>query len=174
MDPDRASKPGPAACGADLVRRFAGSDDTDALLDDPEIAPRLERLLGDELAHFRANLDVRGSVDLHSASLSLPGNAVHGGGLEEAVLCIAVCSRELSAAIFSEGVITVYSRTPAYNAQSLCIKDWITQVNSGHGDRFVAPANVRFATPGPSGSPVSRDQPGAGAGAKKNASPRIR
>jgi hypothetical protein len=50
----------------------------------------------------------------------------------------------VSAAIFSIGSITVYSEHPDYNSQGLCIKDWITQVNSGHRDRLAVPANVRI------------------------------
>jgi len=127
------------------LQKYIGSYDTDALLEEPAIRTVLEQLLGAELGHFRSNLDVRGSVDLISGSLSLIGNAVHGGGLEEAVLCVAMYDGSISAAIFSEGFITIYSQRKDYDAQSLCIKDWITQVNSGHRDRFVAPANVRFA-----------------------------
>lgn len=131
--------------GEALRQKYVGSYDTDALLNEPVIMLRLEQLLGVELEHFRSNLDVRGSVDLISDTLSLSGNAVHGGGLEEAVLCVSGYeASQISAAIFSEGRITIYSHSPDYDAQVRCIKDWITQVNSGHRDRFLAPSNVRI------------------------------
>jgi hypothetical protein len=94
------------------------------------------RLLGSEMNHFSRNLYVRGSVDLISGSLSLAGNAAYGGGAEEAVLCVSTYDNTVSAAIFTIGTITVYSEYPDYNSQSLCIKDWITHVSSGHRDHW--------------------------------------
>jgi len=137
----------PAPTGGELLRKYAGSDDTDALLREPAIRSELAPLLGSELEHFERNLFVRGSVDVVSGSLSLSGNAPHGGTEEEAVLCVATYGGAVSAAILSGGAITVYSRTPDYGAQTRCIKDWITQANSGHRDRFERPANVRLAAP---------------------------
>ena len=52
---------------------------------------------------------------------------------------------EVSAAIFSNGAVTAYSRGGGYDNLPICIKDWITQVNSGHKDRFEQPQNVRMA-----------------------------
>lgn len=130
--------------GGELVH-FVGSHDADALLGHARVAAPLRRLLGDAWPQLIANLAVRGAVDLVSGELSLAGNAVHGGGLEEAVLCVALRREALSAAIFSQGSITVYSSEAGYEAQGLCIKDWITLVNSGHVDRLRQPANVRMS-----------------------------
>jgi hypothetical protein len=146
-----AAHAGPRA-GEDLLRRFAGSDDTDALLREPGVRAELAALLGDELEHFLHNLNVRGSVDVISGDLSLNGNAPHGGTEEEAVLCISIYDLSVRAAMLSKGVVTVYSRRPTYDAQTLCIKDWITQANSKHVDRFTQPSNVRMA-PAPSQRP---------------------
>lgn len=126
-----------------LVTRYAGSYDTDALLREPFVSGSLDTLLGPKKQHFMANLDVRGSVDLVSGVLSLAGNAVHHGGEEEAVLCLEPRNCAVSAALLSEGVITVYSSSPDYDGQNLCIKDWITQVNSAHRDRLWKPDNVQ-------------------------------
>ncbi len=96
------------------------------------------------MAHFLRNLDVRSAVDFIAGNLSVAGNAIHGGGVEEAVLCVAIQDMVVSTAIFSHGKITVYSPRPDYSNQGLCIKDWITLVNSGHVDRLVQPAIVRI------------------------------
>lgn len=127
------------------LQKYIGSYDTDALLNEPAIQEKFNELLGADKDHLIRNLDVRGAVDLLSGSLSLVGNAVHGGGIEEAVLCVSIYDNTVNAAIFSEGRITIYSESPDYDSQSLCIKDWITQVNSLHQDRFKAPSNVQFA-----------------------------
>lgn len=127
-----------------LVTRYAGNYDTDALLRESFVSGALDTLLGAEKQHFMENLDVRGSVDLVSGVLSLAGNAVHGGGEEEAVLCLEPRNCTVSAGLLSAGEITVYSPDPEYDAQNLCIKDWITQVNSAHRDRFWKPNNVRL------------------------------
>ena len=130
----------------ELVRQYAGSYDTDALLREDFVRKKLVTMLGDELQHFFENLNVRGSVDLVSNTLSLAGNAAHQGGEEEAVLCVAAYNLEVSVALLSEGVISVFSTTRDYASLNRCIKDWITQVNSGHADRFVAPQNVRMVS----------------------------
>ena len=130
-----------------MVAKWAGSDDTDALLADPAVKAQLTRLLGKELAHLKQNLDVRGSVDLISGVLALSGNATHGGGEEEAVVCIAPMGPVVQAAILSKGVITAYAADGKYDSLLLCIKDWITQANSKHDDRFQQPKNVRMGRP---------------------------
>ena len=127
-----------------LVTRYAGSYDTAALLGEPFVSVALDTLLGPKKQHFMANLDVRGSVDLVSGVLSLAGNAAHHGGEEEAVVCLEPFSCNVSVGLLSEGVITVYSSSPDYYGQNLCIKDWITQVNSAHRDRLWKPDNVQL------------------------------
>ena len=131
--------------GAELLREFANSDDTDAFLRHARIRPQLQQLLGAELPHLEINLDVRGSVDVIGGQLAVNGNAPHQGTIEEAVVCVSIYNVEVSAAIFSNGTVTAYSRGGRYDNLPLCIKDWITQVNSGHKDRFEQPQNVRMA-----------------------------
>jgi len=121
---------------------YVGSYETDQLLADPRVAPLLRQLAGDQLEHLRHNLDVRGSVDLVSGWLKLAGNAPHGGTEEEAVVCINPEGTESQAAIFSKGKIMVLTKLTDYTNLTLCIKDWVTQVNSLHNDRLVQPSNV--------------------------------
>lgn len=142
--PAAAQGPAPRP-GQVLLQKYAGSDDTDALLREPPVRESLQRLLGEDLPHFLENLDVRGSTDLISGALSLSGNAPHQGTLEEAVVCISTYNMDVSAAIYSSGIVTVYSGTEQYENLPLCIKDWITLVNSEHRDRMTRPPNVRMA-----------------------------
>jgi hypothetical protein len=139
-----AQEAGPSH-GHQLLRKYAGSDDTDALLREPPVQESLRQLLGEEIQHLLENLDVRGSADLISGVLSLSGNAPHQGTVEEAVVCVSTYNPDVSAAIFSDGNVTVYSRTTQYENLPLCIKDWITLVNSEHRDRLMQPPNVRMA-----------------------------
>jgi hypothetical protein len=135
----------PKVDGQALKRSFAGSADTDAFLRDPGVRAELVFLLGGSIAHLEANLYVRGEVDLVGGQLMLVGNAPHAGTEEEAVVCVAVHDGAVNAAILSAGAITVFTRAVAYDSLPLCIKDWATQVNSGHRDRFARPSNVRRA-----------------------------
>ncbi len=48
----------------------------------------------------------------------------------------------VEAAIFSRGKITVFAAAEKYEYLTLCVKDWITQANSGHRDRTTQPKNV--------------------------------
>lgn len=49
----------------------------------------------------------------------------------------------VEAAIFSRGKATVFTTAEKYEYVTLCVKDWITLVNSGHRDRFTWPNNVQ-------------------------------
>jgi len=86
---------------------------------------------------------VRGAIAYDGGSLVVSGNAPHKGGEEEGVICVNPYSPSLvEAAIFSRGRITVFTTAEKYEYLSLCVKDWITQANSGHRDRMTQPKNV--------------------------------
>jgi hypothetical protein len=132
-----------------LVRRYAGSYETNQLLADSRVRGELAAVLGAELAHLRRNLFVAGSVDLIGGWLAISGNAAHQGGEEEAIVCIAEKPVTVQAAILTGGRIRAFSRVQGYDGLSICIKDWITQANSAHRDRFQKPANVDLIRPRP-------------------------
>lgn len=137
-----------AAQGADaaaraFVARHAGSDDLDALLREPALRDQWNRL-GPARAQIERNLGVRGGIDLVGGWLQVAGNAPHAGGEEEAVLCVSPQGPALQAAVLSRGRITAYADGAAYIGLSQCIKDWITQANTGHRDRLAQPKNVQI------------------------------
>lgn len=135
----------PLTPGQQMMKTYAGSDDTETFLNEPKVREELKALLGDELPHLLDNLNVKGSIDLIGGQLSVDGNAPHMGTEEEGVVCVSIYTLEVSAAILSGGTITVYSRPADYTNLPLCVKDWITQGNSGHVDRMTQPKNVRVA-----------------------------
>jgi hypothetical protein len=126
-----------------LKAKYAGNPDSDALLREPAVREQLKKLLGARLPQLERNLDVRGQIDLVGGALSVSGNASHKGGEEEAVVCVWPFGPKVQAAIYSKGRITAFAADPNYDALFLCIKDWITQVNSGHRDRLQKPKNVQ-------------------------------
>jgi hypothetical protein len=134
-----------------MIAKWAGSYDTEGFLKEPAVRPELQTLLGAEMDHLLQNLIVKGGVDLSSETLSVIGNAPHRGTEEEAIVCVTVLPQHtiVEAAILSNGKITVYSREKQYEYGSICIKDWITQANSSHKDRFVQPMNVQMKVPTP-------------------------
>ncbi len=135
----------PSRAEADaMVAAYAGSDATDAFLNEPAVRQELQKLLGPELGHLESNLNVKGSVDLISGALAISGNAPHMGTEEEAIVCVVPPGTRVEAAIFSRGTVTVYARAAEYEYLLLCTKDWITQVNSQHADRFTRPKNVQL------------------------------
>ena len=129
-----------------LLKKYIGNPDTDALLKEPTVRPQLEALLGKQLPKLIANLNVKGDIELVGGALTLNDNAAHKGGEEEAVVSIADQGPVpyVEAAIFSKGKVTVFSKSPQYEGLMICVKDWITQVNSGHRDRFTQPKNVQL------------------------------
>lgn len=139
-----AQTPDPNA-GKQLLRQYAGSDNWDALYRHPKVLPQLQQLLGTELRHLRDNLDVSGAVDVVGGALTINGNAPHQGTEEEAVVCVSTYNLEVTAAIYSRGIVTAYSRKKTYDDLPRCIKDWVTLVNSEHRDRSYQPKNVRMA-----------------------------
>ena len=130
-----------------LLKKYIGNPDTDALLKEPAVRAQLEALLGKQLPKLIANLNVKGEVELSNGALMLNGNAPHKGGEEEAIVCIADAGPVpyVEAAIFSKGKVAIFTKSPQYDGVMLCVKDWITQVNSGHRDRFTQPKNVQIA-----------------------------
>ena len=129
-----------------LLKKYIGNPDTDALLKEPSVRAPLEAMVGKQMPQLLRNLNVRGDVELIGGALALSGNAPHKGGEEEAIVCIADQgpTPQVEAAIFSRGKVTVFAKAPQYEYLMLCVKDWITQVNSGHRDRFTQPKNVQL------------------------------
>lgn len=122
-----------------------GRDDSDALLKEPAVQAELKRLLGSQLPKLLQNINVRGAIAYDGGSLVIAGNAPHKGGEEEGVVCVNPYSPGLvEAGLFSRGKITVFGSAQKYEYLTLCVKDWITQVNSGHRDRMTQPKNVAF------------------------------
>ena len=126
-----------------------GRDDSDGLLKEPAVSAELKRVVGNQLPKLMQNTNVRGSIAYDGGSLVVSGNAPHKGGEEEGVICVNPYSPGLvEAAIFSRGKITVFATAEKYEYLSLCVKDWITQVNSGHRDRTTQPKNVSVVRAG--------------------------
>lgn len=128
-----------------LMKKYIGNPDTDALLKEPGVRAPLEAMLGKQMPQLLRNLNVRSDVELIGGALALSGNAPHKGGEEEAIVCIADHgpTPHVEAAIFSKGRVTVYAKAPQHEYLMRCVKDWITQVNSGHRDRMTQPKNVQ-------------------------------
>ena len=126
-----------------------GRDDSEGLLKEPAVRAELQRVVGNQLPKLMQNTNVRGAIAYDGGSLVISGNAPHKGGEEEGVICVNPYSPGLvEAAIFSRGKITVFATAEKYEYLSLCVKDWITQVNSGHRDRTTQPKNVSVVRAG--------------------------
>jgi hypothetical protein len=122
-----------------------GRDDSDALLKEPAVQAALKRLVGAQLPKLMQNINVRGAIAYDGGSLVIAGNAPHKGGEEEGVVCVSPYSPGLvEAGLFSRGKVTVFGSAEKYEYLTLCVKDWITQVNSGHRDRTTQPKNVAY------------------------------
>ena len=81
----------------------------------------------------RVVVKANGTVALNSLRYSVVDTSYRG----------VVTDGAVNAAILSAGAIAVFTRIGDYASLPLCIKDWVTQVNSGHRDRFTRPPNVR-------------------------------
>jgi len=128
------------------VRRYANTELGFRLLREPSVRPALVRILGDRVPLLERNLELSNSVDVIAGSLAVSGIAPHHGGEDEAIVCIVTYDLSVHAAILSGRTIDVFTPSASYTNVPLCIKDWITQVNSGHRDRLGPPANVRIVT----------------------------
>jgi hypothetical protein len=129
------------------LRKYVGSPDYPALLKDPVVQPKLQAVVGKQLPALMRNISVSGGVDLVAGALSVNGIAPHKRGEEEGVICVNEFNGTVQAAIVSKGRITVFAKEPSYDTLMQCVKDWITQANSGHRDRMTQPKNVQFGRP---------------------------
>ena len=129
-----------------LLAKYTAAPDrenSDGLLKEPAVRANLQRVVGNQLPKLMQNINVRGAIAYDGGSLVISGNAPHIGGEEEGVVCVNPYSPSLvEAAILSRGKITVFATAEKYEYLSLCVKDWITQANSGHRDRTTQPKNV--------------------------------
>lgn len=131
----------------DLVARYAGTYEIDALLAEPAVADALRRVAGDRVEQIHRNLSVTGPVDLISGWLTVTGNAPHSGTEHEAVVCVLPDPFAVHAAVFELGAVYVFAGHEPYVNVALCVKDWITQVRSLHEDRLRQPAGVTMIRP---------------------------
>ncbi|MDX1438950.1 MAG: hypothetical protein R3284_03515 [Rubricoccaceae bacterium] len=125
----------------------AGTYNHAQLFDDPAVSVGLDRLLGTELDHLKANVGVSGSVDLIACNLVISGNAEHQGGIEQGIVAVNLVSGAVAAGIYSDGLITVYVDGDNYYAVPLGIRDWLAVVNTDLRFRFELPANARQLAP---------------------------
>lgn len=126
------------------LRKYVGSVDYPALLKEPVVKANLQAVVGKQLPALMRNINVTSDIDRVGGALAIVGNAPHKGGEEEGVICVAEYDGKVEAAILSQSRITVFAKDRNYDNLMLCIKDWITQANSGHRDRFKQPNNVQF------------------------------
>jgi hypothetical protein len=129
------------------LRKYVASPDYPALLKEPMVKVQLLAVVGKALPALMRNLSVAADVEWIGGALAVHGNAPHGGGEEEAVICVSEYDGKTQAAMLSKGRISVFAKDARYDDLMVCIKDWITQVNSGHRDRFAQPKNVAFGKP---------------------------
>jgi hypothetical protein len=127
-----------------LFQKHVGSPDYPALLKEPAVHKSLQQVVGKHVPALLRNVNVTGDMEFVGGAIVIAGNAPHKGGEEEAVICVDPRSGAVQAALFSKGRITVFAKEARYDYLTLCVKDWITQVNSGHRDRFTQPKNVQF------------------------------
>lgn len=147
--PARVRAENPDAAARAMIARYVGGWDVQGLLDKPVIASELRALVGDAHAQLERNLGVNAGVEYYGSALTIRGNAPHRGTEEEAVICIVPygAAPRVHAAIYSRGAVTVYTRESRYEFLPTCVKDWITQVNTGHTDRLRQPGNVTLIPP---------------------------
>jgi len=125
-----------------MIQKYVGTYDFEALIREPRIGPEFKSLLGKDLDRFNRNLDVRGPIDYVDGRLAVSGNAQHRALEETAVLCVDSERFEVHAAVLSSGRISVYARSTLYEPLPLCIKDWISVMNTGAKGRLTKAGNV--------------------------------
>jgi hypothetical protein len=142
----------PAAAPADdetaraQIARYVGTWQVEAFLAKPGVRDELHALLGPRLGALERNLSVNGGVEFIGGLLAVRGNAPRRGTEEEAVVCVqpSGATPAVHAAIYSERAVSVFSRQVRFTWLPVCIRDWVTLVNTEHAGRFAQPANVRM------------------------------
>ena len=92
------------------LSQFIGTTNYEAVFDDSFVRRAMEKLLGDNVSHFRQNLKSRGAINLEGPVLVLWGGKPHEGNLERAVLTIDIYDGTVHAGIFSNGQTTIFSK----------------------------------------------------------------
>jgi hypothetical protein len=130
------------AADRERLMRYVNTYDSDKLLADPIVKPRLAELLGSELAHLKKNLDVRGPIGVVGGMLTLSGNAPHQGLLENGFVGVSLYNGAVYACILSRGRIDVYGREQKYQYLPDAVRDWIVWAWATPQLNGRAPSNV--------------------------------
>ena len=128
------------------LKTYVGGDAVENVLQDEILNPVLKKIMGKEYRHLIGNLSVTGGVDFISGSIVVDGNAPHQGGSEMAILDINLYTGKVTAAIYQEGTIKIYSDKGKagnnYNSVPISIKDWLAVISTNYNYRSSMPGNV--------------------------------
>lgn len=102
------------------LAQFIGTYMYEHVLEDPEVSKKLYSLLGGEAQHLVKNMQVRSPINFEGGELVLHGSIRGPGKIEAAMLTVGLYKGKINAVIFSEGEVTLYSRSKKY--------DWVPTV----------------------------------------------
>jgi len=134
------------ACHGKLafLQAYAGSYESQELLSEPDVTRHLENLPVTVLKHLRKNLNVSGPVDLVSCHLVVTGNAVSGGGNEDAIIDIDLFSGAVVAGLHASIRTDVYAADPDYRHLPIAVRDWLAVVADRFLNRVHPPLRMRL------------------------------
>lgn len=134
----------PANVKLNHLKEYIGTYEDTKIYSDKFISKKLNKLLGNELAHLKTNLSVRGPINFIDGELVIEGNAPHLGSIEDAILSISPYNGKISAAIHSNEKIIVYTEENDYRYLPISIKDVIAVWKTNMKFRFEPPEDIKI------------------------------
>jgi hypothetical protein len=104
---------------------YINTYDSEKLVADSMVKPKVEKLLGQEFNHLKKNIEVHGPIGVDSGILFVSGNAPHKGGLEHGFVGINLYDGEVYAALFTDGKIKVYGKETECSRLPDGVRHWI-------------------------------------------------
>jgi len=124
------------------LKQYIGTYSIEKILNDKVVSKKLKLLLGSSMDKLKENLTVRNPIDMISKGIVMSGIAPHQGGYEMAIVHINLQNQKVTAAIYSNNTIKIYSDEKNYMYLPQSITSTITLWNTEFSVLVNKPDNV--------------------------------
>ena len=108
----------------DSLKRYAGTDSVETVLNNPTVKTQLANLLGKKRSVLDHYTTVRGDINLIDGNLVIEGCAPHECDQKSGIIIIELNSGQVHAAIFEIDSVSIYSKLKDYEILPFRLREW--------------------------------------------------
>jgi len=131
----------------DALKRYAGTDSVETVLNTPIVKTQLANLLGKKRSVLNHYITVRGDINLIDGNLVIEGCAPHECDQKSGIIIIELYNGNVHAALFEVNSVSIYSKLKDYEILPSRLREWtsLRANDSSTGNftyQFSLPSNV--------------------------------